>query len=157
MTLKIRIPRPFFQVARPHPAEVAKLMATATEARPFLTTLVDCAGAHRIDALRHQNVQRVRPPVAMQAPAATSLRPSPLRRVFSWLRGKYSLSATKQLRIAETVSLGEKRFVAIIHADGQKFLIGGGASSVALLTQLGTLAASAEDRAPVMDFKEHLA
>jgi hypothetical protein len=32
--------------------------------------------------------------------------------------------------------LGEKRFVAIIHAHGRKYLVGGGASGVALLTSL---------------------
>ena len=156
MTLKIRIPRPFFQSARSQPVEKAKVVATAAEARPFLTTLIDCSEPHNIDALRHQNVQRVRPPMPVRQLPAVS-HPSALRRAFSWLHRKYSLSTTKQLRVAETVSLGEKRFVAIIHAEGQKFLIGGGASSVALLTQLGTLAESVEDRATVMDFKEHLA
>jgi flagellar biogenesis protein FliO len=46
------------------------------------------------------------------------------------------LGTTKQLRVSETVSLGEKRFVAILHVENRKFLIGGGASSVTLLTQL---------------------
>ena len=44
--------------------------------------------------------------------------------------------AAKKLCLAETVALGEKRFVAIIHAEGHKYLIGGGSSGVALLTQL---------------------
>ncbi len=39
--------------------------------------------------------------------------------------------------MTETVSLGEKRFVAVVYAEGHKFLIGGGSSGVALLTQLG--------------------
>lgn len=38
--------------------------------------------------------------------------------------------------MAATVSLGEKRFVAVIQIDGLQFLIGGGASNVALLAQL---------------------
>ena len=42
----------------------------------------------------------------------------------------------RQLHLAETVSLGEKRFVAIIHAEGHKYLVGGGSSGVALLTRL---------------------
>jgi len=37
-----------------------------------------------------------------------------------------------------TVSLGEKRFVAVIQVDGVQFLIGGGATGVALLAQLNT-------------------
>jgi hypothetical protein len=47
-------------------------------------------------------------------------------------------SNSKRLHVAETVSLGEKRFVAVIKVDGREFLIGGGASNVALLAQLGT-------------------
>jgi flagellar biogenesis protein FliO len=43
----------------------------------------------------------------------------------------------KRLQVAETVSLGEKRFVAVIKVDGREFLIGGGATNVALLAQLG--------------------
>jgi flagellar biogenesis protein FliO len=54
--------------------------------------------------------------------------------LFSWLRGR--APARKQLRLVETVPLGEKRFVAIIHAQGRKYLVGGGASGVALLTSL---------------------
>jgi flagellar biogenesis protein FliO len=45
-------------------------------------------------------------------------------------------SKSKRLQVAETVSLGEKRFVAVIKVDGREFLIGGGATSVALLAQL---------------------
>ncbi len=43
---------------------------------------------------------------------------------------------TRRLRVAETVSLGEKRFVSIIEVDGVSFLIGGGTSNLALLAQL---------------------
>ena len=54
--------------------------------------------------------------------------------LFALLRG--AAPAKKQLRLAETVALGEKRFVAIIHAEGHKYLVGGGSSGVALLTRL---------------------
>jgi flagellar biogenesis protein FliO len=40
------------------------------------------------------------------------------------------------LKVADTISLGEKRFVAVLKVDGREFLIGGGATNVALLTQL---------------------
>jgi flagellar biogenesis protein FliO len=46
-------------------------------------------------------------------------------------------SNSKRLHVAETVSLGEKRFVAVVKVDGQEFLIGGGATNVALLARLG--------------------
>jgi hypothetical protein len=45
-------------------------------------------------------------------------------------------SHSKRLQVAETVSLGEKRFVAVIKVDGREFLIGGGATNVSLLAQL---------------------
>jgi flagellar biogenesis protein FliO len=34
------------------------------------------------------------------------------------------------------VSLGEKRFVAVIQIDGSQYLVGGGATNVALLAHL---------------------
>jgi flagellar biogenesis protein FliO len=42
----------------------------------------------------------------------------------------------KNLRVCETVSLGEKRFVAVVQVDEERFLIGGSASAVSLLTRL---------------------
>jgi flagellar biogenesis protein FliO len=44
--------------------------------------------------------------------------------------------AHKNLRVCESVSLGEKRFVAVVQVDEERFLIGGSSSSVALLTRL---------------------
>ena len=40
------------------------------------------------------------------------------------------------LRLWRAVSLGEKRFVAIVKVEGREFLIGGGAAGMALLAQL---------------------
>jgi hypothetical protein len=51
-----------------------------------------------------------------------------------------------RLRLCESLSLGEKRFVAVIQYEGQQFLIGGGASSLSLLARLG----EAPDFATVM-------
>lgn len=59
-----------------------------------------------------------------------------LRRAWNWLQKQHAFSAKKQLRVCETVSLGEKRFVAVIQIESQKFLIGGGASGVSLLAEL---------------------
>lgn len=42
----------------------------------------------------------------------------------------------KAMRLCETISLGEKRFLAIVQVDEERILIGGSASSVALLTRL---------------------
>ena len=56
--------------------------------------------------------------------------------------------ARKNLRVCETVSLGEKRFVAVIQVDEERFLIGGSSGSVSLLTRLqeGKTFAAALDR-----------
>ena len=44
--------------------------------------------------------------------------------------------AHKTLRLCENLSLGEKRFVAVIQVESERFLIGGAAGSVSLLTRL---------------------
>jgi hypothetical protein len=47
-----------------------------------------------------------------------------------------SRQSRKRLRVCETLSLGEKRFVAVIEVDGEQFLVGGASSSVATLARL---------------------
>jgi flagellar biogenesis protein FliO len=42
----------------------------------------------------------------------------------------------RKLRVLDVTSLGEKRFVALVRCGRETFLIGGSASSVALLTKL---------------------
>lgn len=152
MTIKVRIPRPFFQRARPTP--INRPAHPAAEPSPFIETLIHHADDQRIDALRHQKVRRVSPPIKSSTP---SPRPGALKHIFLWLRGKYGVAAIKQLHVTETVSLGEKRFVAIIHADGHKFLIGGGASGVCLLTQLSTLPQSADALPSIEEITERSA
>ena len=46
--------------------------------------------------------------------------------------------------MCESVSLGEKRFVAVVQVDGERFLIGGAAGSVAMLTKLAGKTFAAE-------------
>lgn len=43
---------------------------------------------------------------------------------------------SRRLKVAETVSLGEKRFVSILQVDGEQFLVGGSPSSIVLLAKL---------------------
>jgi hypothetical protein len=57
-------------------------------------------------------------------------------RVFAALNYAYAHKAKKRLCVAETVSLGEKRFVALLKLDGQEFLIGGGSTGVSVLAML---------------------
>jgi len=48
--------------------------------------------------------------------------------------------APRQLRLCESVSLGEKRLIAVIQYQNQRFLIGAGSQSVNLLSRLDTSA-----------------
>lgn len=59
--------------------------------------------------------------------------------------------ASRRLIVAETLSLGEKRFVSIVCVDGEQFLLGGGPSNIVLLAKLegcktGTLTNAAYER-----------
>jgi Flagellar biosynthesis protein, FliO len=57
----------------------------------------------------------------------------------AWSWGRRQLGpqqARKRLRVCESVSLGEKRFVAVIEVDGEQILVGGASSSVATLARL---------------------
>jgi len=60
-----------------------------------------------------------------------------LRAVWHGLgKGLRSHQPKKRLRVCETVSLGEKRFVAVIQVDGEQFLVGGSSSSISTLAHL---------------------
>jgi hypothetical protein len=71
-----------------------------------------------------------------RAIAPNRFRAQPVASAWAWLKKNYASSATKRMRVAETVSLGEKRFVAILRVDGREFLIGGGTAGISLLTQI---------------------
>jgi flagellar biogenesis protein FliO len=53
-----------------------------------------------------------------------------------WLRSHQLARAPRKLKLLESVPLGEKRFAAVLEYEGQRFLIGGAAQSVQLLTTL---------------------
>lgn len=65
-----------------------------------------------------------------------------VRQACTWLtrRGQDVLTrgGTRRLKVAETVSLGEKRFVSIVQVDGEQFLLGGSPSNIVLLAKLET-------------------
>jgi hypothetical protein len=100
-------------------------------------------------AAHAEPVQDDPPPQPTEALEEKPKQPQPasaglLSRAWSWLQKNNKFAAAKQLRVSETISLGEKRFVALVDIDGQKFLIGGGASGVSLLTQVGANNSAAE-------------
>ena len=59
-----------------------------------------------------------------------------LSRAWEWLQSRNVARSSRRLRVAETVSLGEKRFVAVVQVDGRHFLLAGGPTNVVLLAQL---------------------
>jgi len=60
-----------------------------------------------------------------------------LSRAWGWLLSRQSArSDGRRLRVAETVSLGDKRFVAVVQVAGRDFLVAGGPSNIALLAKL---------------------
>jgi hypothetical protein len=60
-----------------------------------------------------------------------------LTQAWSWYQQRTKAQRkTRKLRVCESVQLGDKRFVALIQADGQRFLIGGTSSSVSVLATL---------------------
>jgi len=58
-------------------------------------------------------------------------------RLGRWIQERWCLQgASRRLSVCETVSLGEKRFLAIAKVDGQQFLVGGASQSVCMLARL---------------------
>ncbi len=80
--------------------------------------------------------------MAQSQPVAVKESPAPqppgfMSSLAAWLRNQFlARQSKKRLRVCETVSLGEKRFVAVIQVDGEQFLVGGAAGSVATLARL---------------------
>jgi len=52
---------------------------------------------------------------------------------------------SRQLRLRETLALGERRFIAVVEFERQKFLIAGTGGSVAMLTALPSAGSAAEN------------
>jgi flagellar biogenesis protein FliO len=50
----------------------------------------------------------------------------------------------RKMRLCETLSLGERRFLALVQVERQKFLVGGSGSSLALLARLPSELESAQ-------------
>ena len=91
-------------------------------------------------------------PVESDRPSAILLQQT--LAFWRWLRahGKLRIQPkSRRLRVSETVSLGEKRFVSIVEVDGTSFLIGGGSGNVSLLTQLAEVKAPTPFQQAVSD------
>ncbi len=129
MNLKISFDRHSRQTLPGKSARTPTVMECASSAKQIPTRFADDFGE-----LGNSAIRGVR-----EVPAPKTGRPEVvhrglLGRAFTWLNRNYS--APKQLRVIETVTLGDKRLVAVIQADGRRFLVGGGPSGVSLLTPL---------------------
>jgi len=69
------------------------------------------------------------------------------------LRGKITCRRERRLHLCETVSLGERRMVALIQFDSQPLLVGVTPNSITLLTQPPPGASAVP---PISDFRESL-
>jgi flagellar biogenesis protein FliO len=88
----------------------------------------------------------------MQLSSSNPLASAPLARIVTLLSARLntlwrSRKKHKPLSVRETASLGERRFVAVVQFERQRFLIGASPSSVTLLTQLP------DDEAPSINFR----
>lgn len=96
---------------------VAEMPAETTAELVALSPVVD-----------HESIQAV-----MQRKSFLNI----LAAAWNWLQRKLkSHQVRKRLRVCESVSLGEKRFVAVIQVDGEQFLVGGSSSSISTLAHL---------------------
>jgi flagellar biogenesis protein FliO len=59
---------------------------------------------------------------------------------------RLSSPAPKRLRLFESLPLGERRFVAVVEFDTERFLVGGTPSSLVLLSRLGDAEEPAEGK-----------
>jgi hypothetical protein len=103
-----------------------------------------CDGLHEVRTINSsasislRSPQLVPPPPPYRAIFRTVQNATEmLSSAWQWIQERQvTRSNTRRLHVATTVSLGEKRFVAVVQIDGQQFLVGGGATNVALLAQL---------------------
>jgi hypothetical protein len=153
MNLKISVDRPQHRAPRKPVIREAKPMEYAPiSSSTGSSSLANFGGTRKIEALRRQQVVRRMPRPRMITEAVEAPQPSLLSRAFSWL--KVRGAAPKQLSVLETVSLGEKRFAAILQADGRRYLIGGGTTNVTLLAQLDETTESIDDLETLAEMTE---
>lgn len=59
-----------------------------------------------------------------------------LAKAWRTMRQMRSGKSSRRLRVCDLATLGEKRFVAVVQFEHKRFLVGGGAASVSLLSEL---------------------
>ena len=64
------------------------------------------------------------------------IRPTFVKGFWDWVQRAVKPRRLRRLRICETLSLGERRFLAVVEFDHQEFLVGGTGSSLSLLARM---------------------
>ncbi len=59
-----------------------------------------------------------------------------VKNLWRWSRRAVEIRKPRRLRVCETLSLGDRRFLAVIEFDRQEFLVGGTGSSLELMARL---------------------
>jgi flagellar biogenesis protein FliO len=79
----------------------------------------------------------------METEAASDVHTLPERagattvtKIWEWVQRVAKSRRSRRLRVCETLSLGERRFLAIVEFDQEEFLVGGGGNSLELLARL---------------------
>jgi hypothetical protein len=140
MNLRISIDRSSNKQLAGKPVSESGAMLCAASVQQIPTPFSSYLAELGMSAIKKQTARPV-PPSSDHRPA---MAPSGLLgRTLSWLNSRCSVP--KQLRVLETVTLGDKRLVAVIQADGRRFLVGGGPSGVSLLTQLDQMQKPRDD------------
>jgi len=123
----------------PRPPTMPPRAVVPAEKKALLLTINEVVPQRQIEA-KNAPLSSVQPiPDLTGATTLTTFQNNAglLTRALNWVRTRQlGRSNTRRLQVAATVSLGEKRFAAVIQIDGLQFLVGGGATNVALLAQL---------------------
>ncbi len=83
--------------------------------------------------------------------SAATVKGNQLARMLHWLAAlgrTWRSHPSRQLRLRETLALGERRFIAVVEFEREKFLIAGTGNSVAMLTALPIEGRARENREP---------
>ena len=70
------------------------------------------------------------------APPASSVWLAAFKSFWRWSSSAITARKPRRLRVCETLSLGERRFLAVVIFDGQEFLVGGTGNSLELLARM---------------------
>jgi len=115
------------------PESTSAELEVIAEPQPNFAAVTIAPSEAPIESVRVAEPQDIRRTFAFQWNAFLQV----LARGWSWLQQRVKTQqAKKRLRVCESVSLGEKRFIAVVQVDGEQFLVGGSSSSVSTLAHL---------------------